>query len=42
MLLVRVGHPSPSVTRGLVAMWSQIRAIVARLGVWRQVTELAA
>jgi len=42
MSLVRVGHPSPSVTCGLVAMWSQFRAIVARLGVWRQVTELAA
>src|SRR6266511_6079955 len=26
----------------LGAMWSQSRAIVARLGVWRQVTELAA
>jgi hypothetical protein len=40
--LVRSGHPSLPVTCRMVAMWSQIRAIVARLGVWRQVTELAA
>jgi hypothetical protein len=35
-----VGHPSPPVTRGLVAMWSQFRAAVARPGVWQQVTLL--
>src|SRR6266540_848433 len=32
-----VGHLSPSVTRGLVALWSQFRAVVARPGVWRLV-----
>jgi hypothetical protein len=35
-----VGHPSPPVTRGLVAMWSQFRAAVARPGVWQQVNLL--
>jgi hypothetical protein len=30
---VRVGHTSPPVTRGVVAMWSQFRALVARPGV---------
>jgi CubicO group peptidase (beta-lactamase class C family) len=34
MLLRQVGHPSLPVTRGLVAMWSQFLAVVARLGVW--------
>jgi hypothetical protein len=32
--LARVGHLSLSVPRGLVAMWSQFRADVARPGVW--------
>jgi hypothetical protein len=27
---VRLGHPSPPVTRGLVALWSQLQAGVAR------------
>jgi hypothetical protein len=35
--LVRVGHPSRPVTHGVVAMWSQFRAAVARPGVWQQV-----
>jgi hypothetical protein len=35
MPLVQVGHPSPLVTRGLVAMWSQFQANVARQGVWQ-------
>jgi hypothetical protein len=29
-----VGHPSPLVTLGVVAMWSQFRPIVARPDVW--------
>jgi hypothetical protein len=38
--LVRVGHPSLAVTRGMVAMWSQFRACGARHGVWRYVASL--
>ena len=34
---VRVGHASLPVMRGMVAMWSQVRAAVARLDVWRHV-----
>src|SRR6266540_6551382 len=41
MLLIRLGHMSLPVTRGLVAIWSQFRAAVARLGVWQQVALLA-
>ncbi len=33
-LPVGIGHPSPSVSCGMVAMWSQFRAIVARHVVW--------
>jgi hypothetical protein len=32
--MVRVGHPSPPVTRRIVAIWSQFRAVVARPVVW--------
>jgi hypothetical protein len=39
---VRIGHPSPPVTRRLVAMRSQSRAPVARLGVWCQIASPAA
>jgi hypothetical protein len=42
MSLVRLGHPSPPVTCGMVAIWSQFRPSVARSGVWRQVALLAA
>jgi hypothetical protein len=34
MSLIQVGHQSPLVTPAMVAMWSQLRAIVARHGVW--------
>jgi hypothetical protein len=37
MLSIRVGHLSPPVTRGMVAMWSQLRAAVARPAVWQLV-----
>jgi hypothetical protein len=30
----RIGHLSPPVTRAMVAIWSQCRAIVARQSVW--------
>jgi hypothetical protein len=39
--LGRLGHLSPPVTAGLVAMWSQFRAVVARPGVWRRVASRA-
>jgi hypothetical protein len=34
MRLDRVGHLSPPVTRGMVAIWSQFRAVVASQDVW--------
>jgi hypothetical protein len=33
---VRVGHPSLAVPRGMVAIWSQFRAVVARPCVWQR------
>jgi hypothetical protein len=34
--MVRVGRPSPSVPRGMVAIWSQFRTAVARPDVWQR------
>jgi hypothetical protein len=42
IMLIRFGYPSLPVACGMVAMWSQFRAIVARLGVWQHVALLTA
>jgi hypothetical protein len=40
MSVRQVGHLSPPVAPGLVAIWSQFQADVARLGVWRPIAFL--